>query len=63
MKDVIKETESVVPANNMGASSSSNPNSPLATFDPLLGDNKVLKRKQFRDIIKDIGKIKKTENK
>lgn len=45
----IKEEISAVPINSMGASSSANANSPIATYDPLL---KIKKGKKLREIVK-----------
>lgn len=46
----LKETESAVPANSMGASSSTHGTGGIDTYDPLL-TAKVLKRKSLKDII------------
>lgn len=46
---MINETESAVPANQMGASSSTAGTGGIDTFDPKLGG--ILKRKQLKDII------------
>ena len=53
----IKETESVVPANIMGASSSTHGTGGVDTFDPLLG-MPVLKRKKLKDITGKIALLK-----
>lgn len=45
----LKETESAIPANVMGASSSTHGTGGIDTFDPLLG-MPVLKRKKLKDI-------------
>lgn len=45
----ISETESAVPANVMGASSSTHGTGGIDTFDPLLGMS-ILKRKKLKDI-------------
>ena len=49
-EETISETESAVPANLMGASSSTQGTGGIDTFDPLLGIP-VLKRKKLKDII------------
>lgn len=46
----ISETESAVPANVMGASSSTHGTGAIDTFDPLLG-TPILKRKRLKDIV------------
>lgn len=49
-EETISETESLVPANSMGASSSTQGTGGIDTFDPLLR-TPVLKRKKLKDII------------
>jgi hypothetical protein len=48
-REIIAETESGVPTNSMGASSSSS--GPIQTFDPLL-IARPIKRKKLSDIVK-----------
>jgi hypothetical protein len=44
----INETESAVPVNAMGVSSSGNSSSPIATFDPMLQNPSASKKKKLR---------------
>jgi len=44
----INETESAGPVNAMGASSSGNASSPIATFDPMLQNHSVSGKKKLR---------------
>ena len=47
-KNNINETESGSPVNAMGASSSGNASSPIATFDPMLQNPDASKKKKLR---------------
>jgi hypothetical protein len=53
-------SESTVPVNSMGASSSSGNEGNIATYDPLLLATKKRVKKKLRNIIGDPKKIKKT---